>query len=163
MAHQGARNRIINDRNWLYSALKLALKIAMAASIVQITISMSVACQRLRERPIVCTFRPEEYRFTTFEDKRLKKINNIYGARNQAGRADGRPDMGSDAPGNFVATAAPTICSRIAGSIPPSDAAQMTAHEKGFKFVSDPANTSTTIFAQIGREHNGVFFNNNED
>jgi hypothetical protein len=33
-----------------------------------------------------------------------------------------------------------------------------SAQEKGFKFVSDPANTSTTIFAQIGRERNGVFF-----
>src|SRR5215831_16824735 len=105
MAHQGARNTIINDRNWPYNALKLALKIAMAATTAQITMSMSVACQRFTERPIVCKFRPEEYRFTTFEDKRLKKISNIYGARNHAGRADGRPEMGSDALGNFVATA----------------------------------------------------------
>jgi hypothetical protein len=33
-----------------------------------------------------------------------------------------------------------------------------SAREKGFKFVSDPANTSTTVFAAIGRERNGVFF-----
>src|SRR6266496_1535298 len=74
MAHQGARKRIINDRNWLYSVLKLALKLAMAASTVQITMSMSVACQRFTYRPIVCKFRPEEYRFTTFEDKRVSDL-----------------------------------------------------------------------------------------
>jgi hypothetical protein len=35
---------------------------------------------------------------------------------------------------------------------------QWSAEEKGFKFVSDPAKTSTTQFAEIGRERNGVFF-----
>jgi len=33
-----------------------------------------------------------------------------------------------------------------------------SARRNDFKFVSDPANTSTTIFAEIGRERNGVFF-----
>ena len=33
-----------------------------------------------------------------------------------------------------------------------------SAHTKDFKFESDPANTSTTIFAAFGRERNGVFF-----
>lgn len=33
-----------------------------------------------------------------------------------------------------------------------------TAQEQGFSFVSDPAETSTTTFAEIGRERNGVFF-----
>ena len=33
-----------------------------------------------------------------------------------------------------------------------------TAQEQGFRFVSDPAETSTTTFAEIGRERNGVFF-----
>ena len=33
-----------------------------------------------------------------------------------------------------------------------------SAEEEGFKFVSDPADTSTTLFAQIGQERNGVFF-----
>jgi len=33
-----------------------------------------------------------------------------------------------------------------------------SAHTKDFKFESDPANTSTTVFAAIGRERNGVFF-----
>jgi hypothetical protein len=33
-----------------------------------------------------------------------------------------------------------------------------SARQKGFKFVSDPANTSTTVFATIGSERNGVFF-----
>ena len=33
-----------------------------------------------------------------------------------------------------------------------------SAHTKDFKFESDPENTSTTIFAAIGRERNGVFF-----
>jgi hypothetical protein len=33
-----------------------------------------------------------------------------------------------------------------------------TAHEQGFRFVSDAAETSTTTFAEIGRERNGVFF-----
>ncbi|HEV2235347.1 MAG TPA: hypothetical protein VGR57_01690, partial [Ktedonobacterales bacterium] len=33
-----------------------------------------------------------------------------------------------------------------------------TAQEQGFRFVSDPAETSTTTFAEIGRERSGVFF-----
>lgn len=33
-----------------------------------------------------------------------------------------------------------------------------TAQEQGFRFVSDPAETSKTAFAEIGRERNGVFF-----
>ena len=32
------------------------------------------------------------------------------------------------------------------------------AARNGFRFVSDPANTSVSHFAQIGREHNGIFF-----
>jgi hypothetical protein len=28
----------------------------------------------------------------------------------------------------------------------------------GFKFVSDPAATTTTNFAQVGHDHNGMFF-----
>ena len=30
--------------------------------------------------------------------------------------------------------------------------------DKSFEFVSDPASTSINLFAQIGRERNGVFF-----
>jgi hypothetical protein len=33
-----------------------------------------------------------------------------------------------------------------------------SASQAGFKFVSDAANTSTSVFAQIGRESNGIFF-----
>ena len=33
-----------------------------------------------------------------------------------------------------------------------------SARTQDFKFKSDPANTSTTIFAAIGHERNGVFF-----
>ncbi len=33
-----------------------------------------------------------------------------------------------------------------------------SASQAGFRFVSDAANTSTSVFAQLGREHNGVFF-----
>ncbi len=33
-----------------------------------------------------------------------------------------------------------------------------SATEAGFTFVSDPASTSTSKFAVIGQEHNGVFF-----
>ncbi len=35
---------------------------------------------------------------------------------------------------------------------------QWTAQEAGFMFVSDPASTSATRFAEIGRERNGKFF-----
>lgn len=35
---------------------------------------------------------------------------------------------------------------------------EWSAEEEGFKFVSDPADTSTTLFAEIGSERNGVFF-----
>ncbi len=34
----------------------------------------------------------------------------------------------------------------------------LSASTQGFTFVSDPADTSTTIFAEIGSERNGVFF-----
>jgi len=33
-----------------------------------------------------------------------------------------------------------------------------SAHTKDFTFKSDPANTSTTVFAALGSERNGVFF-----
>jgi hypothetical protein len=33
-----------------------------------------------------------------------------------------------------------------------------SATRAGFKFVSDAANTSKSVFAQVGRESNGIFF-----
>jgi hypothetical protein len=33
-----------------------------------------------------------------------------------------------------------------------------SASQPGFKFVSDAANASTSVFAQLGRERNGLFF-----
>ena len=33
-----------------------------------------------------------------------------------------------------------------------------SAQREGFTFVSDPASTSVSVFSQIGRERNGVFF-----
>lgn len=33
-----------------------------------------------------------------------------------------------------------------------------SASQTGFTFVSDAANSSTSVFAQIGRESNGIFF-----
>lgn len=35
---------------------------------------------------------------------------------------------------------------------------QWSAREEDFLFVSDPEETSTTVFAAIGQERNGVFF-----
>jgi hypothetical protein len=40
----------------------------------------------------------------------------------------------------------------------PARACPPTAARHGFRFVSDPAETSVSNFAQIGREQNGVFF-----
>jgi hypothetical protein len=40
----------------------------------------------------------------------------------------------------------------VTATTPPSD----TLH--GFQFVSDPASTTTSLFAQIGHEQNGAFF-----
>jgi hypothetical protein len=40
----------------------------------------------------------------------------------------------------------------------PARACPPTAARNGFRFVSDPAKTSVSHFAQIGREHNGIFF-----
>ncbi len=37
-----------------------------------------------------------------------------------------------------------------------------SAQEAGFKFVSDPENTSTPVFAEIGKERNGFFFHGSE-
>ena len=33
-----------------------------------------------------------------------------------------------------------------------------SASRAGFTFASDPANTSTSLFAQLGQESNGIFF-----
>jgi len=38
-----------------------------------------------------------------------------------------------------------------------------SSEQEGFKFVSAPASTSTTVFAEIGRERNGVFFHDHLD
>lgn len=35
---------------------------------------------------------------------------------------------------------------------------EWSATQEGFEFVSDPADTSITHFAEIGKERNGVFF-----
>ena len=40
----------------------------------------------------------------------------------------------------------------------PARACPPTAARHGFRFVSDTADTSVSHFAQIGREHNGIFF-----
>lgn len=32
-----------------------------------------------------------------------------------------------------------------------------SANQAGFRFISDPANTTTNVFSVIGRERNGVF------
>jgi hypothetical protein len=48
----------------------------------------------------------------------------------------------------------------VVATTPPGPASQCPprAARHGFRFVSDPADTSISHFAQIGREHNGVFF-----
>jgi hypothetical protein len=35
---------------------------------------------------------------------------------------------------------------------------EWTARQEGFEFLSDPLETSETVFAMFGRERNGVFF-----
>lgn len=35
---------------------------------------------------------------------------------------------------------------------------EWSAEEDGFEFQSDPANTSTVVYAEVGEERNGVFF-----
>ena len=35
---------------------------------------------------------------------------------------------------------------------------EWSAEEEGFEFHSDPASTSTTVYAEVGEERNGVFF-----
>jgi hypothetical protein len=40
----------------------------------------------------------------------------------------------------------------------PASACPVTPARNGFRFVSDPAETTQTLFAQIGRERNGVFY-----
>lgn len=48
----------------------------------------------------------------------------------------------------------------VTATTPPTPARSCppTPARHGFKFVSDPAETSVSHFAQIGRESNGVFF-----
>jgi hypothetical protein len=52
-------------------------------------------------------------------------------------------DVADDFAGFFLETATSVTCS---------------TKQKGFEFVSDPANTSVTLFAEFGHERNGVFF-----
>jgi hypothetical protein len=41
---------------------------------------------------------------------------------------------------------------------------EWSAHRSdGFKFVSDPARDSTSVFSEIGRDRNGVFFSDGPD
>jgi hypothetical protein len=49
---------------------------------------------------------------------------------------------------------------QVIATTPPRPAATCpaTPARHGFRFVSNPANTSVSRFAQIGREHNGVFY-----
>ena len=35
---------------------------------------------------------------------------------------------------------------------------EWSAEEDGFEFHSDPASTSTAVYAEVGKERNGVFF-----
>ena len=35
---------------------------------------------------------------------------------------------------------------------------EWSAEEEGFEFQSDPASTSTVVWAEVGEERNGVFF-----
>lgn len=48
----------------------------------------------------------------------------------------------------------------VTATTPPTPARTCppTPPRNGFRFVSDPASTSISHFAQIGREHNGVFY-----
>ena len=46
----------------------------------------------------------------------------------------------------------------VAATTPPTPARCGSKAMNGFRFVSDPASTSKSRFAQIGRERNGVFF-----
>jgi hypothetical protein len=48
----------------------------------------------------------------------------------------------------------------VTATTPPTAASTCPANpaRNGFKFVSDPANTTINLFAQIGSERNGVFF-----
>jgi hypothetical protein len=53
-----------------------------------------------------------------------------------------------------------TATIEVIATTPPTHAKDCppTAERHGFHFESDPAHTSISHFAQIGREHNGVFF-----
>jgi hypothetical protein len=48
----------------------------------------------------------------------------------------------------------------VTATTPPTPASTCPAMpaRNGFRFVSDPGSTTVSHFAQIGREHNGVFF-----
>jgi hypothetical protein len=38
-----------------------------------------------------------------------------------------------------------------------------TSEQPGFRFISDPEETSSSVFSEIGRERNGVFFSTNSE
>jgi hypothetical protein len=60
--------------------------------------------------------------------------------------------------GDFIEGSA-TI--EVTATTPPTPASTCPARpaRNGFRFVSDPASTTISLFAQIGRERNGIFFN----
>ena len=53
-----------------------------------------------------------------------------------------------------------TATIQVIATTPPAPASECPPRpaRNGFRFVSDPANTSISHFAQIGRERNGAFF-----
>jgi len=59
--------------------------------------------------------------------------------------------------GNFFEDSA-TIEVSVTTPPAPATACPPRPARNGFRFVSDPAHTTISHFAQIGREHNGVFF-----
>ena len=53
---------------------------------------------------------------------------------------------------------------RFSGVFTQTDATvEWSATENGFAFDSDPASTSTTVYAEVGNERNGVFFSQHEE
>ena len=59
--------------------------------------------------------------------------------------------------GEFVENVA-TIEVVVTTPAQPASVCPPRAAQNGFRFVSDPAQTSISNFAQIGQERNGVFF-----
>src|SRR6202042_386396 len=126
MAHHGPSHTMMSSRKSYSRMLKRDENTAYAASAAQTTVSMATQWMRDSRGNRLCSVTPDEYRSSVLMANSWRMAKARYGTTNQAGNAEGRPEVDT-APaepvaaraGTPVATAAPRISSSADGTAPP--------------------------------------------